>query len=146
MKRQPFATVTLAIAVSILTGCVFRPPLNAPETCARSGLALEAQSSTAAGGAVGSVTGLFAAEHRRCRPPETTRQRCEVRAYSASADIKAGFSTTGKNVAIGVGYTIFFVPGVVLYLVFNSSRSGVEKEATEALRKHLSECDRLAGR
>jgi len=134
MKR----TIVAVMAAVVGSGCVHRPPLTPAEQCAEQGMILEGMSlSTSGGVGVATVNGTTAiarsssyGETVACRRPATSTDHCEVASYSEAARRKGEFNTGWRNLLIGVGYVVYILPGLVLYLVFDSQSDDAGTEAT----------------
>ncbi len=106
------------------------------------GLTLASSSSVSAGGAIGQTTGIFGASGYQCVRPATERERCEIEAHAQAGTVKDDFGVLGRNIAIGVGYLVYIIPGLVMYFVFDSQKDDVEEEAASRRAAGLSHCAR----
>ncbi len=123
-----------------LTACISAPRVTAQERCAMNGLTLASSSNVNAGGVIGQTTGIFGASGYQCVRPATERERCEIQAHASAGAIKDDFGVTGRNVAIGVGYLLYIIPGIIMYFVFDSQKDDVEGEADSRRAAGLNRC------
>lgn len=130
----------LITAALCLGACVTKPPITARERCAIDGLTLASSRRAAAGGSIGNAVGLFRGATHSCTRPRTAYELCEARALGAGARLKDEFSTAAKNVSLAVGWVLYVLPGLALYLIYEHGKSDVEERARRATLAEWNAC------
>lgn len=137
-KRGPLLPV---LGLLFASACVHRPPLNPQEVCASNGMLAENAALSRSGtvSVEGDSATTFGA-NLGCRRPVTPDEVCEVSAANTSMSVKMGFSPGGPNFLIGVGYVVFIVPGIVLYLLFDHQSDAAAANAAAAFQATKAAC------
>jgi hypothetical protein len=128
----------VAVTVVAAAGCMHALPLSYSETCGIRGMAM-AGAVVSDGGANSTVSDsrghtstAYASSHSDtavCARAVTFQEQCEVRAAAIAGAIKADFAVRSRNFALGVGYVLYVLPGVILYFLFDSQANATMREA-----------------
>ncbi len=121
-------------------GCVHRPGISPAEQCAAQGMLLGGMSMSSATSRGVAVSGEYVAVARgdayseavSCVRPSTVDEQCEVEGERASLGKKAEFSPTGYNIALGIGYLLYILPGLVIYVFVHDADEGAAIDARQA--------------
>jgi hypothetical protein len=127
-----------AVLVMATAGCVSRPPISAPEQCARRGMAMdglvltsgESVGVASSGRRVAWSRGSSYGEAVSCVRPRNKAEACEIEGALVSLQQKAKYETGPRNFLLFVGWAAFVVPGLVMYVVMDDGDDyAVEAEA-----------------
>ena len=139
--------VRLLVLMIFMTGCVHKIGLSNAQVCAADDMTLAGVghgSSTAiatSGGVWATAAG--SSQSISCVKPSTPEEKCDVAANRAVLGPVSEWNSgvTSKNLLLGLGYTFYVIPGVILY---NVSYSDQEKQAyvdaDSAYRQEMNRC------
>lgn len=139
----------VVLVTAVLAGCVHAPALTPREQCGTQGMVVEGVAMSS-GSDVTVATNLRTtavartnsySETALCRRPATPEETCEARASGASAVEKLGYSPGWRNVLIGVGYVFWILPGLVLFVVFDSQYDNTITDAEGARLTAQQQCE-----
>ena len=131
------------IFASCLTGCLHLSEIdNDPrEVCARTGEAYEGFTVT------GRNKNAEDVGHIRCKRVETAQDKCEL---AAQAKISAAARAHDDNfrakyVAVGVGYALYVVPGVVMKMMWDDENTQSLRDVSKLRTDELTQCTKELG-
>lgn len=123
--RRVLTILPASALAAALVSCVHKPALSGEEECAMRGMVMAGVDVSHSSASAVAVTpgrhpvvarGSGYSETYQCREATSQQDYCRIRAYQYAAQRKMNYSTTGKNVAIGVGWVLYILPGLVLYI------------------------------
>lgn len=114
------STTLICIA---LVGCIHPMQMTQRQYCARNEMIMAGQES--------------------CRKPTDATELCEIEVHKEATEEMSLYNENccaGKNIALGVGYYLLVVPGVVMYLIFDGQQNRIRERSEEFTTPKIAMC------